>query len=149
MGASHRGRRSSPRTRGTWVGSLPFAVCSRLPRHLTDRRKNDVHTIITLTDKAPEGLNGSLSSFPLATKVSPSFHTPFTSRDDGFVSKLGLFSSSTPFVTGRPHTLIFNGSVASSGAVGIALSAGRRPTLRTAFPGLCAITPPLKVTRCV
>jgi len=50
-------------------------------------------------------------------------------------------------VTGRPYTLIFNGSVASSGAVGIALSAGRRPALRTAFPGLRAITPPLKVTR--
>ena len=66
-----------------------------------------------------------------------------------FVSKLGLFCSSTPFVTGRPYTLIFNGSVTSSGAVGIALSAGRHPTLQTAFPGLRAITPPLKVTRCV
>jgi len=37
-----------------------------------------VHTIITLTDNAPQGLNDSLSSFPLATKVGPSFHTPFT-----------------------------------------------------------------------
>jgi hypothetical protein len=52
-------------------------------------------------------------------------------------------------VTGRPYTLIFNGSVTSSGAVGIALSAGRRPTLQTSFPGLRAITPALKVTRCV
>jgi hypothetical protein len=42
---------------------------------------------------------------------------------------------------------MFNGSVTSSGAVGIALSAGRRPTLQTVFPGLHAITPPLKVTR--
>jgi len=50
-------------------------------------------------------------------------------------------------VTGRPYTLIFNGSVTSSGAVGIAFSAGRRPTLKTAFPGLRAVTPPLKVTR--
>jgi len=50
-------------------------------------------------------------------------------------------------VTGRPYTLIFNGSVASSGAVGIALSAGRRPTLQTKFPGLRAITPQLRVTR--
>ncbi|KAF8495724.1 hypothetical protein F5888DRAFT_1615424 [Russula emetica] len=99
-----------------------------IPPALEGLGKNDVHTIITLTDNAPQGLNDSLSSFPLATK-------------------LGLFCSSTPFVTGRPYTLIFNGSVTSSGAVGIALSAGRRPTLRTAFPGLRAITPPLKVTR--
>lgn len=34
-------------------------------------RKEDVHTIITLTDNAPQGLNESLSSFPLATKVGP------------------------------------------------------------------------------
>ncbi|KAN0114252.1 hypothetical protein V8E52_006902 [Russula decolorans] len=99
-----------------------------IPPALEGLGKNDVHTIITLTDNAPQGLNDSLSSFPLATK-------------------LGLFCSSTPFVTGRPYTLIFNGSVSSSGAVGIALSAGRRPTLRTAFPRLRAITPPLQVTR--
>jgi len=90
-------------------------------------RKQDVHTIITLTDNAPQGLNESLSSFPHATK-------------------LGLFCSSTPFVTGRPYTLIHNGSVHSTGAVGIALSAGPRPALQTAYPGLRAITPPLKVT---
>jgi hypothetical protein len=34
-------------------------------------RKGDVHTIITLTDNAPQGLNESFSSFPLATKVGP------------------------------------------------------------------------------
>jgi hypothetical protein len=51
-----------------------------MPR-LTNRRKNDVHTIITLTDNAPQGLNDSLSSFPLATKVSPSFHTYFASPE--------------------------------------------------------------------
>ena len=52
-------------------------------------------------------------------------------------------------MTGRPYTLIFNGSVTSSGAVGIALSAGRRPASQTKFPGLRAITPPLIVTRYV
>jgi len=30
-----------------------------------------VYTVITLTDNAPQGLNQSLSSFPLATKVGP------------------------------------------------------------------------------
>jgi hypothetical protein len=34
-------------------------------------RKQDLHTIITLTDNAPQGLNESLSAFPLATKVRP------------------------------------------------------------------------------
>jgi hypothetical protein len=38
---------------------------------LTSHRKEDVHTIITLTDNAPQGLNESLSSFPHATKVRP------------------------------------------------------------------------------
>ncbi|KAH9956319.1 hypothetical protein BGW80DRAFT_1388664 [Lactifluus volemus] len=68
----------------------------------------DVHTIITLTDDAPRGLNKSLSSFPHATKVR---------------------CSSTPFEMGKCYTLFCNGSVNSSGAVGITLSsAGPRPT---------------------
>jgi len=50
-------------------------------------------------------------------------------------------------VTGRPYTLLFNGSVKSSGAVGLALSGGPRPMAQTAFPGLRAITAPLKVTQ--
>ncbi|KAI0298130.1 hypothetical protein B0F90DRAFT_830891 [Multifurca ochricompacta] len=99
-----------------------------LPSPLRELKKEDVHTIITLTDNAAQGLNQSLSSFPNATK-------------------LGLFASSTPFVTGRPFTLIHNGSVKSSGAVGIALSAGPRPALRTTFPGLHAITKPMEVTQ--
>ncbi|KAI0299478.1 hypothetical protein BC826DRAFT_1117045, partial [Russula brevipes] len=98
-----------------------------VPPALRGLGKRDVHTIVTLTDGAPQGLNESLSSFPLATK-------------------LGLFCSSTPFVTGRPYTLLHNGSVASSGAVGIALSAGLRPALQNSYPGLHAITRPLKVT---
>jgi len=38
---------------------------------LINSRRNDVHTIVTLTDNAPQGLNESLSCFPLANKVSP------------------------------------------------------------------------------
>ncbi|KAH9953266.1 hypothetical protein BGW80DRAFT_1411708 [Lactifluus volemus] len=63
--------------------------------------------------------------------------------------ELGLFGSSTPFVTGRPYTLLYDRLVNSSRAVGIALSAGPRPTLQTTFHGLRAITEPLKVTRYV
>ncbi|KAF8258689.1 hypothetical protein EI94DRAFT_1707764 [Lactarius quietus] len=58
-----------------------------------------------------------------------------------------LFASSTLFVTGRPYTLIFNGSVKSSGVVGFALSAGPRLVPQTSFPGLLAISAPLKVTQ--
>ena len=36
---------------------------------LSSHRRKDVHTIITLTDNAPQGLNKSLSAFPHATKV--------------------------------------------------------------------------------
>ncbi|KAF8258886.1 hypothetical protein EI94DRAFT_1669339 [Lactarius quietus] len=100
-----------------------------LPESLRELRKEDVHTVITLTDNAPQGLNQALSS-------------SFT-----HATKLGLFASSTPFVTGRPYTLIFNGYVKSSGAVGLALSAGPRPVSQTSFPGLRAITAPLKVTQ--
>jgi len=49
-------------------------------------------------------------------------------------------------VTGRPYTLIHNGSVHSAGAVGIALCAGPRPALQTAYPGLRAISQSLTVT---
>jgi hypothetical protein len=112
---------------------------------LTSHRKEDVHTIITLSDDAPQGLNESLSFFSHATKVRPRH----SSRGPELIlsSKLGLFGSSTPFVTGRPYTLMYNGSVNSSGAVGLALSAGPLPALQTAFNGLRAISKPLKVTR--
>ncbi|KAH9165965.1 hypothetical protein EDB89DRAFT_2076313 [Lactarius sanguifluus] len=105
-----------------------LAADDALPSSLRGLRQADVHTIITLTDNAPQGLNQALSS-----SVRP--------------CDQGLFASSTPFVTGRPYTLIFNDSVKSSGAVGLALSAGPRPVLQTAFPGLRAITAPLTVTQ--
>jgi len=38
---------------------------------LINSRRKDVHTIVTLTDNAPQGLNESLSCFPFANKVSP------------------------------------------------------------------------------
>ncbi|KAI0265603.1 hypothetical protein BC834DRAFT_924224 [Gloeopeniophorella convolvens] len=91
-------------------------------------RKDDVHTIISLTDNAPQGFNQALSSFHNA-------------------NKLGLFASSTPFVTGRPFTLIHDDAVYSSGAVGVALSASPRPALQTSFIGLRAMSAPLMVTQ--
>lgn len=89
---------------------------------------SDVHTVITLTDNHPEGLNNALSAFTNATKV-------------------GLVAASTPFVTGRPFTLLHDQLVYSAGAVGLALISPIKPTVVSAFPGLKAITPVLTVTR--
>ena len=77
----------------------------------------------------------------------PLLYSLSCSLEQRLALKLTLLGSSTPFVTGKPYALIFNGSVTSSGAVGVALSAGRRPTLQTEFPSLRAITPPPRVTR--
>ncbi|KAI0250460.1 hypothetical protein BJV78DRAFT_1275785 [Lactifluus subvellereus] len=111
-----------------WSRSLEGDVLPLALRELSGR-KEDVHTIITLSDNAPQGLNESLSFFSHATKVLRPFWFFHALRD------------------GRPYTLMYNGSVNSSGAVGLALSAGPRPALQTAFYGLRAISEPLKVTR--
>ena len=71
--SSQREQRFALRIRRSWVRSLYFFAPLRA---ITDSRKEDVHTIITPTDNAPQGLNDSLSSLPLATTVVPSF-TPF------------------------------------------------------------------------
>ncbi|KAH9970279.1 hypothetical protein BGW80DRAFT_1447056 [Lactifluus volemus] len=89
-----------------WSGSpegdgFPFGL--RGPSY----RRKDVCTIITLTDNAPQGLNKSLSCFPLTKS---------------------FLALPRPFVMGRPYTLIYNCSVNVSGAIRIALSAGPRPT---------------------
>ncbi|TFY73718.1 hypothetical protein EWM64_g10294 [Hericium alpestre] len=105
-----------------------------LPKELEGiSRKDAVHSIISLTDNAPQGFLNALGAFPRATKGC---------RHD----KLGLVASSTPFVTGRPFTLFHNGSSYSSGAVGMALSSTARPSASTAFPGLRPITGDLTVT---
>ncbi|KAI0060347.1 hypothetical protein BV25DRAFT_1908395 [Artomyces pyxidatus] len=98
-----------------------------LPPELRDLSKDNVQAVISLTDNASQGLTNALRAFPQATK-------------------LGLVASSTPFVTGRPCTLLRNADVYSSGAVGVAVTAGQRLSQRTAFPGLKPITPQMTVT---
>ena len=90
--------------------------------------KADVHTVVTLMDNASQGLNEAFSSsFTDGTQRHP---------------KQDLFASSTPSMTGRIYTLIFNGSVKISGTIGLAPSGGPRPISLMAFPGLRAITSP-------
>ncbi|KAI0049398.1 hypothetical protein FA95DRAFT_1538192 [Auriscalpium vulgare] len=98
-----------------------------LPPPLKLIRKQEVHTVISFTDSAFQGFANALEAFPQANKLS-------------------LVASSTPFSTGLPFTLIENSSLHSSGAVGIALTSGRRPSLMLQYPGLEEIAPPMTVT---
>ena len=63
--------------------------------------KADVHTVVTLMDNTSQDLNQAFSSFTDGTKVRTRHRQP----------KQDVFASSTPFVTGRQYTLIFNGSI--------------------------------------
>jgi len=89
----------------------------------------NVHTLLYFTDDAPEGLNKSLNhNFPNATN-------------------LALVGSSTPFITGRPFTLLRDSKAFSEGAIGIALT-GKRPSLKSqvGFEGLSAFSKVFTVT---
>jgi hypothetical protein len=67
-------------------------------------RKVDVHTILTLTVDAPQGLNQTLLLlFARATQVSTRHGSGL--QTNSYKPKLGLFTPSTPFVTERSHTL--------------------------------------------
>ncbi|KAG6377204.1 hypothetical protein JVT61DRAFT_1257 [Boletus reticuloceps] len=101
-----------------------------LPGTLRNLDPSAIHNIIYFSDKSPEGLATVLESvFPQANKLS-------------------LIASSTPFITGRPVTLFYNGSILSSGAVGIALSSSvpSSPVLTLSFPPLVALSTDLGVT---
>ncbi|GJE91814.1 hypothetical protein PsYK624_079650 [Phanerochaete sordida] len=93
-----------------------------LPAELRALGPEDVQAVLYFSDSAPEGLVQALSRFEKA-------------------SKLGLIASSTPFITGRPHTLFYGSDVHSTGAVGIALTSNdaAKPKLEVQFPELSAI----------
>ncbi|KAF8133908.1 hypothetical protein EV363DRAFT_1324918, partial [Boletus edulis] len=102
-----------------------------LPGTLRNLDPSAIHNILYFSDKSPEGLATVLENvFPQANKLS-------------------LIASSTPFITGRPVTLFYNGSILSSGAVGIALTSSvpSPPSVLTlSFPPLVALSTDLGVT---
>ncbi|KAF8333659.1 hypothetical protein F5887DRAFT_993643 [Amanita rubescens] len=110
-----------------WNSSVETQV---LPEGL--KGKEDISSIVYLTDDAPEGLSSSLLS-----NYSNS-------------SQIGLVASSTPFVNGRPFTLFHNKHVYDLGAVGIALkgSSTRDFASGVSFVGLSPVSKPMNVTRC-
>ncbi|KAK7689754.1 hypothetical protein QCA50_006393 [Cerrena zonata] len=98
-----------------------------LPEEIKDIDPENVNTILYLSDTSPEGISQSLTRFRKATT-------------------LGLMTSSTPFVTGRPFTLFYNNVIHSSGAVGICLDAHAPARHKLVFPALKAITNHIFVT---
>lgn len=52
-----------------------------------------------------------------------------------WASQLGLLASSTPFVTGRPSTLLCASNAFSDGSVGVALAGPERPRLHNIVRG--------------
>ncbi|WRT68443.1 uncharacterized protein IL334_005419 [Kwoniella shivajii] len=58
-------------------------------------------------------------------------------------SKLGILTAATPFVTNRPYTLLHNGSIYSSGTLGLAVR--HRPSTTLDF-GLLPMTEPVKIS---
>ncbi|KIP03728.1 hypothetical protein PHLGIDRAFT_37276 [Phlebiopsis gigantea 11061_1 CR5-6] len=94
---------------------------------LSTLHPQDIKNILYLSDNAHEGLSHHLEKYNQA-------------------SKIGVIASSTPFVTGRPYTLFYDGSVHSSGAVGICFDIFARDTPEVWFPDLQEITGLLTVT---
>ncbi|KAF9359415.1 hypothetical protein BGX34_008357 [Mortierella sp. NVP85] len=72
-------------------------------------------------------------------------------------SKFGLLASSTPFVTGKPVTMFYDGDVVQDGVLGVSLvvekdQKKRPPTTATTttveYPTLAPLGPAMQVTRC-
>ncbi|KAL1915509.1 uncharacterized protein VTP21DRAFT_6633 [Calcarisporiella thermophila] len=68
--------------------------------------------------------------------------------------KFGVISARTPFLTGLPHTLIYNSSLHSTGTIGFALtptssSPSQSPTvIQVQHPCLVSMGDPMQITHC-
>ncbi|WVQ74964.1 hypothetical protein IAR50_004572 [Cryptococcus sp. DSM 104548] len=58
-------------------------------------------------------------------------------------TKTGLLTAPTPFITNRPHTLLYNKDILQSGTLGLAIKS--KPTTKTNF-GLSAMVQPVTIT---
>ncbi|KAG0308553.1 hypothetical protein BGZ98_007639 [Dissophora globulifera] len=78
-------------------------------------------------------------------------------------SKTGLLASSTPFITGKPVTMYYDGKVVQDGVLGVSVvretiasssdrsedDRNRRPTLTTLeYPSLAPLGPAMQITKC-
>ncbi|ESK96870.1 hypothetical protein Moror_6448 [Moniliophthora roreri MCA 2997] len=89
-----------------------------------------VRQFLLFSDPSPEGLVSTL-------------HSTFS-----HASQLGLYASSTPFITGRPVTLFENGRIHGSGAVGVGFINTDASGLRLKLPnGLTPLGSEMLVTK--
>ncbi|KAG0048322.1 hypothetical protein BGZ83_006695 [Gryganskiella cystojenkinii] len=70
-------------------------------------------------------------------------------------SKIGLIASSTPFITGRPVTMFYDGKWVQDGVVGVAITKTKdvqaskeKHTASIEYPSLATLGPAMKITRC-
>ncbi|KAF9200285.1 hypothetical protein BGZ49_009496 [Haplosporangium sp. Z 27] len=69
-------------------------------------------------------------------------------------SKIGLIASSTPFITGRPVTMFYDGKIVQDGVLGVSvvreIKDSKNAESRTSieYPTLASLGPAMQITRC-
>ncbi|KAF9582299.1 hypothetical protein BGW38_000392 [Lunasporangiospora selenospora] len=66
-------------------------------------------------------------------------------------TKLGLVASSTPFITGRPVTMFYEGKLVEDGVLGVTITteSGKIPEkTRVEYPSMAPLGPAMQITRC-
>ena len=72
-------------------------------------------------------------------------------------SKIGLLASSTPFITGRPVTMFYDGKIVQDGVVGVSVvkevvskktsEGDSRDRTSVEYPSLASLGPAMQITR--
>ncbi|KAH7052933.1 hypothetical protein BKA57DRAFT_491123 [Linnemannia elongata] len=66
-------------------------------------------------------------------------------------SKVGLMASSTPFITGRPVTMFYDGQLIQDGVLGVSIlkrPAAKQETTSVTYPSMSPLGPAMQITRC-
>ncbi|KAG0296941.1 hypothetical protein BGZ96_008130 [Linnemannia gamsii] len=66
-------------------------------------------------------------------------------------SKIGLMASSTPFITGRPVTMFYDGQLVQDGVLGVSIlkrPAPKQVTTTVTYPSMSPLGPAMQITRC-
>ncbi|KAF8940122.1 hypothetical protein BGZ47_007877 [Haplosporangium gracile] len=66
-------------------------------------------------------------------------------------SKVGLMASSTPFITGRPVTMFYDGQLVQDGVLGVSIlkrPAAKQETTSVTYPSMSPLGPAMQITRC-
>ncbi|KAF9155205.1 hypothetical protein BG015_010695 [Linnemannia schmuckeri] len=66
-------------------------------------------------------------------------------------SKVGLMASSTPFITGRPVTMFYDGQLVQDGVLGVSIlkrPASKQEITSVTYPSMSPLGPAMQITRC-